>query len=92
MLIITTLVLFIVIIFESASYFVFGSYSSESFDLINYEIFGEEMMFEKNNKLPYLSKRGQTFICKWHSKYHCIPRWSKFHKQIETKYQQLCQN
>jgi hypothetical protein len=93
MLLIILLILALIFLNELASYSVFGTYSSKSFNLDNYELFQDDkMMFEKNNKLPYLSKRSQTLMCKWHSKHHCIPRWSKFHKQIETKYQQLCQN
>ena len=77
-------------LFELAHLSTFGKFNSSSFSLEEFDFFYKEdlkMMF--NNSGNYLSKRSPSILSKWHSRHRCIPRLSKFHKEIEIKYKQL---
>lgn len=84
------IILVLLILFELAHLSTFGKFNSSSFSLEEFDFFYKEdlkMMFDNSGN--YLSKRTPTILSKWHSRGYCIPRWSKFHKEIEIKYKQL---
>lgn len=83
----------ILIIFESIHILVFGKLTSDiainidDLYISQYDLY-KKVMFDRSTMM-IVSCNGSSILSKWHTDSYCIPRWSKLHKQIEVKYQEL---